>query len=265
MGCTTSSIPHFIPDQYKTIGEVQKAIREAGLESSNLIFGIDFTGSNVSTGSRTFQGRSLHDISVKNPYMEAIEIMGETLEAFDDDHLIPAYIFGDSVSTDKTVTPFFQDRFCNGFKEVLERYKQLVPVTQLSGPTDFAPLINEAIRIVKQEKSYHILVILTDGQVNCEEKTTKAIVEASKFPLSIICVGVGDGPWGTMETFDDRVPKRIFDNFQFVAFHNLKKRYIENFAPAFAVAALQEIPDQYKAIRKLKYLDQDEDSEGNRV
>ncbi|KAH7832333.1 putative copine [Monocercomonoides exilis] len=256
MGCgSSSSVPKFNPDQYKTIGEVQKAIREAGLEGSNLIFGVDFTGSNLSTGSRSFGGKSLHDTREKNPYMEVIEIIGETLETFDDDHLIPAYTFGDAISTDTIASPFFPDRPCSGFKEVIEQYKVLAASLQLSGPTDFAPLIREAIRTVKEKKSYHILVIVTDGQVNEERKTIDAIVEASNYPLSIICIGVGDGPWDLMETFDDRIPRRKFDNFQFVAFHDLKKKYASSFAPSFAIAALQEIPSQYKAIRKLGYLD----------
>jgi E3 ubiquitin-protein ligase RGLG len=254
IGTSTGSFSPFA-DKYETIEEVQEALRRAGLESSNLILGIDYTKSNDYNGRRTFGGRPLHHISSDglNPYQQAISIIGRTLEPFDDDKLIPVFGFGDITTKDKGVFSFYPDnRPCNGFGEVLHRYTEITPHVQLSGPTSFAPIINEAIRIVKHSREYHILVIVADGQVTSARETVAAIVEASKYPLSIIVVGVGDGPWEMMEEFDDGLPQRTFDNFQFVNYHTVTRgSYPE---ASFALAALMEIPDQYKAIRRLGLL-----------
>ena len=102
--------------------QVIEALAQAGLESSNLIIGIDFTKSNEWTGSlcelickerkhlfldldtwlfsfagkNSFNGMSLHHIGdTPNPYEQAILIIGQTLSAFDEDNLIPCYGFGD--------------------------------------------------------------------------------------------------------------------------------------------------------------------------
>lgn len=110
--------------------------------------------------------------------------------------------FGDATTTDKGCFPFFPDRFCLGFQEVLSRYCEITPNVQLSGPTNFAPVIRgmqwssgdcvqavvhdlATIEIVKQTQSYHILIIVADGQVSNEADTRRAIIEASYFPMYV--------------------------------------------------------------------------------
>uniref|UniRef100_A0A0D6QSE4 RING-type domain-containing protein n=1 Tax=Araucaria cunninghamii TaxID=56994 RepID=A0A0D6QSE4_ARACU len=260
-----------ITDQYKTLDQVIAALREFGLESSNLILGIDFTKSNEWTGKHSFNRRSLHAIgNILNPYEQAISIVGRTLSPFDEDNLIPCFGFGDATTHDHSVFSFFPDfRPCHGFEEALARYKEIVPHLKLAGPTSFAPIIEAAMGIVERTGGqYHVLVIIADGQVTRnsdtptgafsaqEQKTIDAIVAASHFPLSIVLVGVGDGPWDAMQNFDDNIPSRVFDNFQFVNFTSImsKNMTTDEKEAAFALAALMEIPFQYKATQELQLL-----------
>jgi E3 ubiquitin-protein ligase RGLG len=85
-------------------------------------------------------------------------IMARTLEPFDDDHYIPAYgypcvvdsltlmfslpSFGDVSTKDHSCFPFYPDgRPCLGINEVSLRYTELVRTVELSGPTNFGPVI----------------------------------------------------------------------------------------------------------------------------
>eukprot|EP00164_Ancoracysta_twista_P000835 GFYU01001103.1.p1 GENE.GFYU01001103.1~~GFYU01001103.1.p1 ORF type:complete len:312 (+),score=61.09 GFYU01001103.1:107-937(+) len=240
-----------IGDNYKTLEEVQRALRTSGLESSNLIIGVDYTKSNEWTGEQSFGGRCLHQLlpEKQNPYEQVISIISRTLGVLDEDQLVPVFGFGDVRTTDKRVFPFFPDRPCYGLDEILSRYREITPNIQLSGPTSFAPLIKEAINVVQATGGqYHILLIIADGQVTKVEETVSAIVEASVYALSIVMIGVGDGPWDMMMEFDDKLPQRCFDNFQFVEMnaHWAGQHPDSN----FAINALMEIPDQFRYIKK---------------
>ena len=122
----------------------------------SLVIGIDYTISNVQQGQRTFGGRSLHTLSANtlNPYQRVILTLGETLESFDDDGLIPAFGFGDVQTRDKGVFPLRPPpTICKGFREVYESYNLVTPHVQMSGPTSFAPIIRQAINLTKESRS----------------------------------------------------------------------------------------------------------------
>lgn len=59
-----------------------------------------------------------------------------------------------------------------------------------------------------------------------------------------------------MQQFDDNIPARSFDNFQFVNFTDIMRRNtsITKKEAEFALAALMEIPSQYKATLELHLL-----------
>mmetsp|Transcript_44564 Transcript_44564/g.115889 ORF Transcript_44564/g.115889 Transcript_44564/m.115889 type:complete len:323 (-) Transcript_44564:359-1327(-) len=248
---------NIIRDNFDTLEEVQTALRRAGLESSNLIIGVDYTKSNTWNGEKTFGGKSLHHIDphgrVLNPYQRVIKVIGKTLQPFDDDGLIPCFGFGDDGSRDRDAFTFSQNP-CVGVDEVLRMYNSITPSMALSGPTNFAPVIYRSLDIIRASWGYHILIIIADGQVTNQRATAAAIVEASKYPLSIIIVGVGDGPWDVMEKFDDELPERRFDNVQFVNYNEVIKR-AENEEVSFATAALMEVPEQYNEIKRLGLLE----------
>lgn len=252
---------HTIKDNYESIDDLKQDLKKSGLESSRMIIGIDFTQSNERNGEKSFDGKSLHDITGLNPYQEVITILGKTLASFDEDGEFLCYGFGDSKTKDKAVCNLLRynnDRCkesarCKSLNEVLDTYNHAIQTLKLSGPTSFTPLIKKAIETCKQEKQYYVLVIITDGETMTPEEDAQTIVEASNYPISIICVGVGDGPWDTMEEFDDELPKRKFDNFQLVILNEVTKNTMHRDAE-FARHALMEIPEQFKCIKSLGYL-----------
>jgi E3 ubiquitin-protein ligase RGLG len=138
--------------------------------------------------------------------------------------------------------------------QVLSQYAAIVPHVTLSGPTSFAPIIDKAVDTVRKTGQYHILLIVADGQVTSKRQTREALVRASHFALSVIIVGVGDGPWDEMELLDDGLEERVFDNLQFVDFTKLCGMYAENPDVAFALNATMELPEQYQTIKKLGLL-----------
>ena len=122
---------------------------------------------------------------------------------------------------------------------------------------DWSAIIEKAINITKKTKKYHILMLLSTCQfrsIEKKEKTKQSLIKASHYPLSIIVIGIGDGPWDEIQSLDDHLSGRWFDNLQFVPFLDVLLKHSKFPDVGFALNCLMEIPDQYEAIKRLKLL-----------
>uniref|UniRef100_A0A6J0UYH6 Copine-6 n=1 Tax=Pogona vitticeps TaxID=103695 RepID=A0A6J0UYH6_9SAUR len=218
---------------------------------------IDFTASNGDPRSE----HSLHFINPKEPneYLKTLSSVGEICQDYDSDKRFPAFGFGARIPPDFEVSHDFAINFdpenpeCERISGVIEAYKRCLPQIQLYGPTNVAPIINKvAAPAAEEEKTgmptkYRVLLILTDGVVSDMPEACDAIVRASRLPLSIIIVGIGNadfsdmrelnGDRGMLESDEGRA---VRDIVQFIPVREFKK------APPNALAkyVLAEVPKQ---------------------
>lgn len=169
--------------------------------SISAIVAIDFTGSNGDPS----HPHSLHYLGGLNKYKQAIMSVIPILDQYDSDGKYPVYGYG-------MVYPGRQVDHAKLFTEeatyadgVSMTYENIIHEGgfALSGPTYFAPVIEEAIRRATNPKAYQVLVIFTDGAINDMDATIDAIIRASYLPMSIIIVGIGDGDFGSMTRLDN--------------------------------------------------------------
>lgn len=189
----------------------------------NLITVVDFTGSN---GIPTAPS-SLHYMFANSPnqYQSAITNVAEILLNYNSTQLVPCYGFGaiwakppagfgpNFLQPSSQTHHFFpmsgdfQNTAGKGIQGVIELYKHALAYTKLSGPTYFAPAINEIInytqaKLAENPMNYTVLLLLTDGCIHDMSETINAIVKGSHLPLSIIIVGVGNEDFKDMEVLD---------------------------------------------------------------
>ena len=137
-----------------------------------LICAIDFTGSNGDPS----RSSSLHykgDLA-RNEYLNAIKSVGNILQYYDTDKQIPALGYGAVIQPHGTSHCFavngnMFDPECDGLDGVVESYIRCINNVKLSGPTNFAPIIEkvndmtEQMEVSQQNQKYNILLIITDG------------------------------------------------------------------------------------------------------
>ncbi|CAM9807249.1 unnamed protein product [Lampetra planeri] len=219
---------------------------------------IDFTASNGDPQNSC----SLHYIHPYQPneYLKALVAVGEICQDYDSDKMFPAFGFGARIPPEFTVSHDFplnmdpDNPECAGIQGVVEAYQNCLPKLQLYGPTNIAPIIAKVAKVAAEEEitgqasQFFILLILTDGVVTDMGDTREAIVRASRLPMSIIIVGVGNADFTDMHMLDGddgvlRSPRgepTARDIVQFVPFRDFKSASPE----ALAKCVLAEVPKQ---------------------
>ena len=228
---------------------------------------IDCTKSNQQTGERSFGGRSLHDISsgAPNPYEQVMESLLGALSVCQ----CRLYGFGDSTTGAKDTFPFSKSGDPlppPSQRSTVELYRGRIGTVALAGGTCFAPAIKRTLAVYEKatsRKGVHFCLIITDGPANSFKETHAALVEASKAPISVIIVGVGDGPWEDMHAFNASVHEptsggygvRKFNNCNFVCLEDLRAAASGSGGVAnLQQAALRDIPRQLEDMLKKKLL-----------
>ncbi|KAJ1561570.1 Copine-8 [Cladochytrium tenue] len=196
-----------------------------------------------------------------NEYQRAIVGVGQILQEYDSDKIFPMYGFGyEKPPGVRHRCGFFGRAF--GVQGLLEMYHDTVcdPLLRLSGPTDFAPVIDQVSRDLEEKMRaepsmlhYQVLLMVTDGLITDLDATLRSLTRAASLPLSIVVVGVGQEDFGTMNILDaddgdDAATWRlrpdgrgsVRDIVQFVPMREVG-------ADPFALAreTLAEIPDQF--------------------
>lgn len=231
---------------------------QAGSELGFMV-AIDFTASN----GHPNDAHSLHFLhGGPTIYESAITGVGRVLEAYDTDKIFQCYGFGCKAQrgggTVQHCAPLGgQDPqgSCQGITGLLQAYRQAFDAWELSGPTLFSPVLRRAVATASRPQGgkvqYTVLLILTDGVIMDMQDTIDTIVAASRLPLSILIVGVGNSPdLAKMDVLDadkkslidSKGTKAARDNVQFVRFSQHR-----NDGVALATELLAELPGQFLA------------------
>jgi hypothetical protein len=214
--------------QNKNYSDAHKHLFDSGVRNVNLIFALDVTGSSQELHNPTNQN---------NPYKDVIQIMTDTFEPFDDKNNILAIAFGYGVyyvhggeNKKRDMAPITNINpsggLTNGFDDVMIQYNKFIPHVSFGGDSCFRSSIESAIaKCISEDNSYNILIIVSDGGIS-QQTTSEALARASKYPISIIAIIVGDekNQFQVMDCNNteniikniESTPNRVFDNFGFV-------------------------------------------------
>ncbi|GBG81003.1 hypothetical protein CBR_g31559 [Chara braunii] len=227
-----------------------------GITGDNLIIAFDFAMDNLTGGASSFGGDCLHDVSkgFPNQYMFSAAIVGHAMSNLCGGKAgRPVFLGFGAADRDVFSLGTANEHLRYEMRAGLRRYKQIAPHVRLGASSSYVAPIEAAIEVAEKD-GFHLLVIITCGRRNDMRATASALERASKHPLSIVFVGVGDGPWTFFRDFrmclaeNDRAESRMaLTNTSFISFRDMSAmpRVRAKKDVLVSPGCLRELPDQY--------------------
>lgn len=237
--------------RFSDVDELKLALAEARLElpALRLLLGVDCSVVNRRAGRTSFGGKSLHSGLADgmigpdpNPYQMAFFMLGKALEcALGTSPPVSCFCFGGGEIGEPTL--------CDSMEGALHYYNQLAP-SALSGDdaADAAAGFGRAVLLgatladaaAADGALMTLLMLITPGQ-QISATAAQALQSASAHPLSVLAVGVGDGPFHELGRLACATPQ----NMNAVVLHGaISEKFPDR---ALALEALRVLPDQLEA------------------
>lgn len=175
---------------------------------ANVAVALDYSGS---------MGDLYSDGTVQN----TLEKLLPLAMTFDDNETMEVWRFGNGSKR-------LNDLTLNNVNDYLENENSNYP----SEGTNYAPVIKDIVKTYKKNRIPAYIIFITDGDNFDKEETTKAIKEASKYPIFWQFVGIGNAAFNFLQALDD-MTDRYVDNADFFQVRSLNDITYENLLNEF--------------------------------
>ena len=205
----------------------------------NLSVAIDFSINNkVATNPCSLHFSIDGKESNANQYLLAIKSAVTVMQYYNSTKRISAYGFGAKVVSAHNTSNCFAltgDIFnpeVDGISGLIDAYQKTLAQVQLSSPANLSGMIDSAMKIAEgsqvneTNQKYHVLVVLTNGEIEDIKETINSTVRSSLQPMSIIIVVLNRENYVNIKALESSAESPLYstelndfaDNVQIVEF-----------------------------------------------
>lgn len=157
---------------------------------------------------------SMDTLYKKGKVQEVVERLLPVAMQFDDNGVMEAWVFSNNAYRIPDIS--------------LDNYYGYINENRLTkkydmGGTEYAPVVKDVIRKYVKEEPANIptlVLFITDGDNSDKIETTRAMIEASRYPIFWQFVGIGNSRFSYLEELDE-MQGRFIDNANFFSVNDL--------------------------------------------